>query len=80
MSGFGGGGTISDRSSIPAVRRAAGPRGRRTRRVGKASAAGPHRDRANEQCWMNTEINKVWDLNKRAKLVDKCVADKAQAI
>jgi hypothetical protein len=33
----------------------------------------------NEQCWMSPEINKVADLDKRSKLVDKCVADRSKA-
>jgi uncharacterized iron-regulated membrane protein len=33
----------------------------------------------NEQCWMNTEVNKVKDLDKKAKLVDNCVAEKMKA-
>ena len=33
----------------------------------------------NEQCWMSTEVNKVKDLDKKAKLVDKCVAEKTKA-
>jgi hypothetical protein len=33
----------------------------------------------NERCWMSTEVNKITDLDKKAKLVDKCVADKMKA-
>ncbi len=33
----------------------------------------------NEQCWMDPAINKVPDLDKRAKLVDKCVEQKIKA-
>jgi hypothetical protein len=33
----------------------------------------------NEKCWMSTETNKVADLDKRAKLVEKCVAEKTKA-
>jgi hypothetical protein len=33
----------------------------------------------NEQCWMSTEANKAGDLDKKAKLVDKCVAEKTKA-
>ncbi len=33
----------------------------------------------NEQCWMDPAINKVPDLDKRLKLVDKCVDQKTKA-
>ena len=33
----------------------------------------------NEKCWMSTETNKVADLDKRAKVVEKCVAEKTKA-
>jgi hypothetical protein len=33
----------------------------------------------NEECWMSNEVNKVKDLDARAKLVDKCVAEKMKA-
>jgi hypothetical protein len=33
----------------------------------------------NEKCWMSTEANKAGDLDKKAKLVDKCVAEKTKA-
>jgi len=33
----------------------------------------------NEQCWMSPEINKVSDLDRRAKLVDKCVNARTKA-
>ncbi len=33
----------------------------------------------NEKCWMDPEINKVRDLDKRLKLVDKCVDQKTKA-
>ena len=33
----------------------------------------------NEQCWMSTEANKIKDLDKKAKYVDKCVAEKTKA-
>ena len=33
----------------------------------------------NEQCWMSTEANKIADLDKKAKYVDKCVAEKTKA-
>jgi hypothetical protein len=33
----------------------------------------------NEACWMDPAINKVPDLDKRLKLVDKCVDQKAKA-
>ena len=33
----------------------------------------------NEQCWMDPAINKVADLDKRSKLVDKCVDPKTKA-
>jgi hypothetical protein len=32
----------------------------------------------NEKCWMSAEVNKVADLDKRMKLVDKCVAEKTK--
>jgi hypothetical protein len=37
--------------------------------------------RAAEQCWMSTEGNKALDANldKRADVVDKCIADKMAA-
>jgi hypothetical protein len=33
----------------------------------------------NEQCWMDPAINKIPDLDKRMKLVDKCVDQKIKA-
>ena len=33
----------------------------------------------NEQCWMSSEVNKQKDLDAKAKLVDKCVAEKMKA-
>jgi len=33
----------------------------------------------NEQCWMSNEVNKMKDLDTKAKYVDKCVADKMKA-
>jgi hypothetical protein len=33
----------------------------------------------NEACWLSPEINKVPDLDKRAKLVDKCVDARTKA-
>ena len=33
----------------------------------------------NEACWMDPAINKVPDLDKRMKLVDKCVDQKIKA-
>jgi hypothetical protein len=33
----------------------------------------------NQACWMDPAINKVPDLDKRLKLVDKCVAEKTKA-
>src|ERR1700687_557873 len=47
-----------------------------------APAAAPKRLTAteiNEKCWMSTETNKVADLDKRAKVVEKCVAEKTKA-
>jgi hypothetical protein len=33
----------------------------------------------NEQCWMSSEVNKMKDLDAKAKMVDKCVAEKMKA-
>jgi hypothetical protein len=33
----------------------------------------------NEQCWMSSEVNKLKDLDAKAKLVDKCVAERMKA-
>jgi ABC-type uncharacterized transport system auxiliary subunit len=33
----------------------------------------------NEQCWMSGEVNKMKDLDAKAKMVDKCVAEKMKA-
>jgi len=33
----------------------------------------------NEKCWMDPAINKIPDLDKRLKLVDKCVDQKTKA-
>ena len=33
----------------------------------------------NEQCWMSNEVNKMKDLDAKAKYVDKCVAEKMKA-
>jgi type IV secretory pathway VirB10-like protein len=33
----------------------------------------------NEQCWMSSEVNKMKDLDAKAKYVDKCVAEKMKA-
>lgn len=33
----------------------------------------------NEQCWMDPAINKIPDLDRRMKLVDKCVDRKIKA-
>ncbi len=30
----------------------------------------------NEQCWMTSEVNKMKDLDAKARYVDKCVAEK----
>ena len=46
-----------------------------------AKAAPEHltRTQINEQCWLTPEINKIPDLDKRMKLVDKCVEQKTKA-
>jgi hypothetical protein len=33
----------------------------------------------NEQCWMSSEVNKMKDLDAKAKYVDKCAAEKMKA-
>jgi len=33
----------------------------------------------NEQCWMSSEVNKMKDLDAKARYVDKCVAEKMKA-
>jgi len=33
----------------------------------------------NEACWMSSEVNRLKDLDAKAKLVDKCVAEKMKA-
>jgi hypothetical protein len=33
----------------------------------------------NEQCWMSPEVNKMKDLDAKARYVDKCVAEKSKA-
>jgi hypothetical protein len=33
----------------------------------------------NEQCWMSSDVNKMKDLDAKAKMVDKCVAEKMKA-
>jgi hypothetical protein len=33
----------------------------------------------NEQCWMSGEVNKMKDLDAKARYVDKCVAEKMKA-
>jgi len=33
----------------------------------------------NEECWMSNEVNKLKDLDAKAKLVDKCVAERMKA-
>jgi hypothetical protein len=33
----------------------------------------------NEQCWMSGEVNKMKDLDAKAKYVDKCVAERMKA-
>jgi hypothetical protein len=33
----------------------------------------------NEQCWMTSEVNKMKDIDAKAKYVDKCVAEKMKA-
>jgi hypothetical protein len=33
----------------------------------------------NEECWMSNEVNKLKDLDAKARLVDKCVAEKMKA-
>jgi len=33
----------------------------------------------NERCWMGNEVNKMKDLDAKAKYVDKCVAEKMKA-
>jgi len=33
----------------------------------------------NEQCWMTSEVNKMKDLDAKARYVDKCVAEKMKA-
>jgi hypothetical protein len=32
----------------------------------------------NEQCWMSPEVNKMKDLDAKAKYVDKCVAERSK--
>src|SRR5262245_43095576 len=47
-----------------------------------AATAAPHplsRTEINEQCWMSSEVNKMKDLDAKAKYVDKCVAEKTRA-
>ena len=33
----------------------------------------------NEQCWMSNEVNKMKDLDAKARYVDKCVAERMKA-
>lgn len=33
----------------------------------------------NEQCWMTSEVNKMKDLDAKARYVDKCVAERMKA-
>ena len=55
------------------------PAARTTAAAPKAAPSVLSPTEINEQCWMSSEVNKLKDLDAKAKLVDKCVAEKAKA-
>jgi hypothetical protein len=76
-------GEIAGGIATPASANAAGPAAApATTTTAAAPKATPHvlsPTEINEQCWMSSEVNKLKDLDAKAKLVDKCVAEKTKA-
>ena len=65
-------------AAAPAMQ-APAPAARTTAAAPKAAPSVLSPTEINEQCWMSSEVNKLKDLDAKAKLVDKCVAEKTKA-
>jgi hypothetical protein len=68
----------STTAAAPAIQ-APAPAARTTAAAPKAAPSVLSPTEINEQCWMSSEVNKLKDLDAKAKLVDKCVAEKTKA-
>jgi hypothetical protein len=72
--------TAASPAAAPAA--PAAPPAAATTTTAAAPKAAPHvltPTEINEQCWMSGEVNKMKDLDAKAKYVDKCVAEKTKA-
>lgn len=75
-------GDVAGGISMPASATAAAPAAvpaTTTATAPKAASRALSPTEINEECWMSNEVNKVKDLDAKAKLVDKCVAEKMKA-
>jgi hypothetical protein len=75
-------GDIAGGISTPASANAAAAAAPAATTTAAAPKAAPHvlsSTEINEECWMSSEVNKLKDLDAKAKLVDKCVAEKTKA-
>jgi hypothetical protein len=79
-------GDIAGGVSTPASATAAGPAAAPAAPAVTTTAAAPRAasrvlspTEVNEECWMSSEVNKLKDLDAKAKAVDKCVAEKMKA-
>jgi hypothetical protein len=76
------GGTTETMATPTAASTATTPPAPAAATTAAAPKAAPHPlspTEINEQCWMSSEVNKMKDLDAKAKLVDKCVAEKMRA-
>jgi hypothetical protein len=80
------GGDIAGGISTPASATAAGPAAAPAAPAVTTTAAAPKAapralspTEINEECWMSNEVNKLKDLDAKAKLVDRCVAERMKA-
>jgi len=75
-------GDIAGGVATPASATAAAPAAAPAVPAATNTAAAPHvlsPTEINEQCWMSNEVNKMKDLDAKAKAVDKCVAERMKA-
>jgi hypothetical protein len=73
---------MSTPASATAAAPAAAPAAPTTATTAAAPQAPPHvlsPTEINEQCWMSNEVNRMKDLDAKAKYVDKCVAERMKA-
>jgi hypothetical protein len=86
LAGCAAGDIAGGSSSTPASATAAAPAAAPATAPAVTTAAAPKAaprvlapTEINEECWMSNEVNKQKDLDAKAKLVDKCVAEKMKA-